>query len=91
MARFIDAEKLEEILQALTEKFPGNVTLPMILQTVQAMGEDIIRCKDCANGCDSRLGFICGCCINQYGQIRIVNPNGYCSHADRKGEEDEHI
>lgn len=91
MARFINAERLEENLRILCEKFPGNATLQTVLKTVEGMGEDIIRCRDCANGSESRLGYICGCCITQYGQLRVVNPDGYCSHADRKGEEDGHL
>lgn len=89
MARFVDAEKLEEKLRILIEKFPGNVTLPMVLKLVEETPEDIIRCKDCAEGGDTKLGFICGSCIRQYGQMRIVNRDGYCSHANRKEEKGE--
>lgn len=91
MGRFIDAEKLEDRLRELIERFPGNLTLPRILEMVEAMPEDIIRCKDCAEGGQTSLGFVCRSCIQQYGQMRFVNSNGYCSHANRKEETDGHV
>ena len=91
MGRFIDATKLEDRLRELIQRFPGNLTLPRILEMVEAMPEDIIRCKDCAEGGQTSLGFACRSCILQFGQMRFVNSNGYCSHANRKEETDEHV